>query len=93
MPRSHRQKIHQPSQLENGSYDQNVKHLEREMELNVLEADEALVKAQMTLSKKEQNTIKPNKKKMTKPKNKLRKPYPTKHSKMINVVVAKMPAT
>ena len=30
--------------LENGTYDQIVKHLEREMELNGLEADEPLVK-------------------------------------------------
>ena len=49
--------------LENGTYDQIVKHLEREMELNGLEADEPLVKTQMTVTKKEQNTTKPNKKK------------------------------
>ena len=39
-----------------GSYDQIVKHLEIEMELNGLEADEPLVKTQMTVTKKEQNT-------------------------------------
>ena len=38
--------------LENGSYDQIVKHLEREMELNGLEADEPHVKTQMTVTKK-----------------------------------------
>ena len=38
--------------LENGSYDQIVKHLEREMELNGLEADEALVKTQMSYQKR-----------------------------------------
>ena len=48
--------------LENGTYDQIVKHLEREMELNGLEADEPLVKTQMTATKKEQNTEKTNKK-------------------------------
>ena len=46
--------------LENGNYDQIVKHLEREMELNGLEADEPLVKTQMTVTKKEQNIEKPN---------------------------------
>ena len=35
---------------------------EREMELNGLEADEALVKTQMTVTKKELNTEKPNRK-------------------------------
>ena len=38
--------------LENGTNDQIVKHLEREMELNGLEADEPLVKTQMTVRKK-----------------------------------------
>ena len=38
--------------LENGTYDQIVKHLEREMELNGLEADEHLIKTQMTVTKK-----------------------------------------
>ena len=47
--------------LENGTYDQIVKHLEREMELNGLEADDTLVKTQMTVTKKEQNTEKTNK--------------------------------
>ena len=44
--------------LENGSYDQIVKHLEREMELNGLEADEPLVKTQMTVTKKDQKNRK-----------------------------------
>ena len=39
--------------LENGTYDQILKHLEREMELNGLEADEHLVKTQMTVTKKD----------------------------------------
>ena len=42
--------------LENGSYDQIVKHLEKEMELNGLEADEPLVKSRMTVTKKDQKT-------------------------------------
>ena len=37
--------------LENGTYEQIVRHLEREMELNGLEADEPLVKTQMTVVK------------------------------------------
>ena len=42
--------------LENGTYDQIVRHLEREMELNGLEADEPLVKTQMTAVKQQTNT-------------------------------------
>ena len=38
--------------LENGTYDKIVKHLEKEMELNNLEADQPLVKTQMTVTKK-----------------------------------------
>ena len=46
--------------LEIGTYEQIVRHLEREMELNGLEADEPLVKTQMTVVKQQpnsQNTI------------------------------------
>ena len=66
--------------LENGSYDQTniVKHLEREMELNGLEADEALVKTQMTVTKKEQNTEKPNRKQNDKTKKQTPKTVPDK---------------
>ena len=39
--------------LENGTYDQIVNYLEREMELNGLESDGTLVKTQMTVTKKE----------------------------------------
>ena len=39
--------------LENGTYDQIVKHLEREMELNGLESDDSNVKTQMTVTKKQ----------------------------------------
>ena len=42
--------------LVNGTYDQIVKHLEREMELNGLDADDPLVRTRMTVTKKEQNT-------------------------------------
>ena len=59
--------------LENSSYNRIVKHLEREMELNGLEADEALVKTQMTVTKKEQNTEKPYKKQHDKTKKQTRK--------------------
>ena len=41
--------------LENGTYEQIVRHLEREMELNGLEADEPLVKTQMTAVKQQTN--------------------------------------
>ena len=41
--------------LENGTYEQIVRHLEREMELNGLEADEPLVKTQMTAVKQRTN--------------------------------------
>ena len=39
--------------LENGTYEQIVRHLEREMELNGLEADEPFVKTQMTAVKQQ----------------------------------------
>ena len=62
------------SYLENGTYDQKVKHFEREKELNGLEADEHIVKTQMTVTRKEPNTENPTKNKMIKPKkNKLQK--------------------
>ena len=64
--------------LENGTYDQIVKHLEREMELNGLEADEPLVKTQMTATKKEQNTEKTNKKPNEKTKKQTPKTVPDK---------------
>ena len=40
----HLKKSNNQTYLENGTDDQIVKHLEREMELNSLEADEPLVK-------------------------------------------------
>ena len=64
--------------LENGTYDQIVKHLEREMELNGLEADEPLVKTQMSATKKEQNTEKTNKKQNEKAKTQTPKTVPSK---------------
>ena len=42
--------------LENGTYEQIVRHLEREMEINGLEADEPLVKTQMTVVKQQSNS-------------------------------------
>ena len=64
--------------LENGTYDQIVKHLEREMELNGLEVDEPLVKTQMTVTKKEQTTEKTNKKQNDKTKKQTPKTVPDK---------------
>ena len=75
--------------LENGTYDQIVKHLEREMELNGLEADEHLVKTQMTRNK----MIKPTRNKMINPKNRLQKRYPIKPSRTINAGTVKRQAT
>ena len=59
------------------------------MEHNGLEADEPLVKTQITVIKKEQNTENPTKNKTTKPENKLQKQYPMKPTRMINAVTAK----
>ena len=59
---SHLKKSINQAYLEDGTYDQIVKHLEREMELNGLEADEPSVKTQMTVTKKEQNVEKATKK-------------------------------
>ena len=64
--------------LEIGTYNQNVKHLEREMERNGLESDESLVKTQMTATKKEQKTEKTNKKQTDKPKTQRPKSVPNK---------------
>ena len=64
--------------LENGSYEQIVKHLEREMELNGLEADEPSVKTQMTVTKKGQKTDKPTKKQNENPKTQTPKTVPNK---------------
>ena len=64
--------------LENGTYDQIVKHLEGAMELNGLEADEPLVKTQMSATKKEQNTEKTNKKQNEKAKTQTPKTVPNK---------------
>ena len=64
--------------LENGTYNQIVKHLEQEMELNGLESDESMVKTQMTATKKEQKTEKTNKKQPDKPKTQTPKSVPSK---------------
>ena len=64
--------------LENGTYEQIVKHLEREMELNGLEADEPLVKTQMYVTKKEQTNETTNKKQNDKAKKQTPKTVPDK---------------
>ena len=64
--------------LENGTYSQIVKHLEREMELNGLESDETLVKTQMTATKKEHKTDNTNKKQTNKTKPQTPKSVPNK---------------
>ena len=42
--------------LENGTYEEIVRHLEQEMELNGLEADEPLLKTQMTVVKQQSSS-------------------------------------
>ena len=64
--------------LENGTYDQIVKHLEREMELNGLEADEPSVKTQMIVTKKEQKEEKSTKKQSENSKTQTPKTVPNK---------------
>ena len=67
MPPHLKQSINQ-AYLENATYDQIGKHLEREMEPNGLESDEDSVQTQMTVTKKEQNTEKSTKKQTEKSK-------------------------
>ena len=64
--------------LENGTYDQIVKDVEREMELNGLETGEPLVKTQKTVTKKEQNTEQTNRKQNEKTKKQSPKTVPDK---------------
>ena len=71
-----------------------MRHLEREMELNGLEADEPLMKTQMTAVKQQtntQNTKHPHK--TQKQKQKLQTQYPTAHFKITNADIARMKAT
>ena len=77
MPPHIKKSIHQ-AYLENGTYDQIVKHLKREIEPNGLEADKHLVKTQLTVTKKEQNTEKPNQKRNDKAKKQTPKTVPDK---------------
>ena len=81
--------------LENGTYGQIVKHLEKEMELNGLAADEPLVKTQMTAVKQQTNTqnTKTPPLKTQKQKQKLQTQYPTTHFKITNADIARMKAT
>ena len=53
---SHLKKSINHAYLENCTYEQIVRHLERKMELNGLEADEPLVKTQMTVVKQQPNS-------------------------------------
>ena len=80
--------------LKNGTYEQIVKHLEREMELNGLEADEPLVKTQMTAVKQQSNTQNTKTPHKTQNQNqKLQTQYPTTHFKITNADIARMKAT
>ena len=75
MPPNFKKSINQ-ADLENGTNDQIVKHLEREMELNGLEADEPLVKTQIAVTRKEQNVENQIKNKMRKSETKTPKTVP-----------------
>ena len=63
------------------------------MELNGLEADEPLVKTQMTVSKKTKKPKNPTKNKLKNPKHRLQKQCQIKPSKMTNAVTAKRQVT
>ena len=74
----HLKKSNNQAYLKNGTFYQIVKHLESEMELNALQADEPLGKTQMTVTKKEQNTEKHNKEQNEKTKKQTLKTVPDK---------------
>ena len=74
----HLKKYFNQAYLENGTYHQIVKHLEREMELNSLESDKPLVKTQMPVTKKEQNEERAKKKQIEKAKTQTPKAVPNK---------------
>ena len=75
--------------LENGTYEQIVRHhLEQEMELNGLEADEPLVKTQMTVDKTLKHHYKPLKQRP-----KLQTQSLITHSKTTNVDIARKKVT
>ena len=89
----HLKKSNNQAYLENGLYEQIVKHFEKEMELNGLDADEPLVKTQMTLPKKPKKLIKPTKSILKNPKHKLQKQYKIIPLKMTNAATVKRQAT
>ena len=82
--------------LENGTYEQIVRHLEREMELNGLESEDTGVKTQMSAINKQTNRRQTNaagncnnKKETTNTKNSTQQ----QHYKMTNVVIVKTRGT
>ena len=86
----HLKKFNIQAYLENGTYNQIVKHLEREMELNGLESDDTLVKTQITATKKRTKSRKKlTKNKLINPKHKRQNQSQTRPLKMANVVIAK----
>ena len=72
MPAHLKKSINQ-AYLENGTYEKVVKHLEREMEVNGLEADEPLVKTQMTVVKQQTTSKTPQLHKQQNQRQKLQK--------------------
>ena len=80
--------------LENGTYKQIVRHLEREMELNGLESEDTGVETQMAVINKPTED-KPTQQKTatTKRCNKHQKQCPTIHRKMTNAVIVKTQGT
>ena len=80
--------------LENGSYEQIIRHPEREMELNGLESEDTGVKTQMAaINKPAEDKPTQQKTATTKKSNKHQKRYPTIHCKMTNVVTVKTRGT
>ena len=80
--------------LENGTYEQIVRHLEREMELNGLESEDTGVKTQMAVINKTAKTNRRSRKlQQQKRNNKRQKRYPTIHYKMTNVGTVKTRGT
>ena len=80
--------------LENGTYEQIVGHLEREMELNGLESEDTGVKTQMAvINITAEDKSAQQKTATTKKSHKHQKLCPTIHYRMINVVIVKTRGT
>ena len=79
--------------LENGTYEQIVRHLEREMELNGLESEDTGVETQMTVLKKQPEDKTTHQRHQHQKRNKHRKQCPTTHYRTTNVVIVRIQGT